>query len=84
MRDDTATPAAALSRALVCVGEAADPVRPAPRPLAAFMTQLLACEARLPPFRRSRRVGSDAGASTYEAVGDSEALARPSRFERVL
>ena len=83
MRDDTMADAAA-SRALVCAAEPADPVRPAPRPLAAFVTQLLACEARLAPFRGRRRAGPDAGASTYAAAGHSGAEGPPPRFERVL
>jgi len=83
MRDDTAADAAA-SRALVCAAGPAHPVRPAPRPLAAFLTQLLACEARLAPFCGRRRAGPDAGASTYAAAGHPGAEGPPSRFERVL
>jgi hypothetical protein len=83
MRDDTPADAAA-SRALVCAAAPADPLRPAPRPLAAFVTQLLACEARLAPFRGRRRAGPDAGASTYAAAVHPEAEGPPSRFERVL
>ena len=83
MRDDTPADAAA-SRALVCAAAPADPLRPAPRPLAAFVTQLLACEARLAPFRGRRRAGPDAGASTYAAAGHPEAESPSSRFERLL
>lgn len=53
-------------------------------PLAAFLTQLLACEARLAPFRGRRRAGPDAGASTYAAAGHAEAEGPSPRFERVL
>jgi hypothetical protein len=83
MRDDTPADAAA-SRALVCAAGPADPVPPAPRPLAAFVTQLLACEARLAPFRGRRRAGPDAGASTYAAAGHAGAEGPSPRFERVL
>jgi hypothetical protein len=83
MRDDTPADAAA-SRALVCAAGPADAVRPAPRPLAAFVTQLLACEARLAPFRRRGRAGPDAGASTYAAAGHAEPVGPSLRFERVL
>jgi len=83
MRDDTPADAAA-SRALVCAAAPADPVRPAPRPLAAFVTQLLACEARLAPFRGRRRAGPDAGASTYAAAGHTEPVGPSARFERLL
>jgi hypothetical protein len=83
MRDDTPAGTAA-SRALVCAAGRADAGPPSPRPLAAFLTQLLACEARLAPFRRSRRAGPDAGASTYAAAGHPGAERPPPRFERVL
>jgi len=53
-------------------------------PLADFLTQLLACEARLAPFCGRRRAGPDAGASTYAAAGHPGAEGPPSRFERVL
>ena len=83
MRDDTLADTAA-SRALVCAAGPADPVRPAPRPLAAFVTQLLACEARLAPFRGRRRAGPDTGASTYAVAGHAEPVGPPLRFERLL
>jgi hypothetical protein len=84
MHDDTPTTGnPPPSRALVAAGAPSpDPVRPAPRPLAAFVTQLFACEARLEPFRRSRRAGPDRGAASYEASRQAES-ALPG-FERVL
>ena len=84
MHDDTpATSNSPPSRALV-LGRAPSPdlVRPAPRPLAAFVTQLFACEARLEPFRRSRRAGPERGAASYGNSGQAETTLP--RFERVL
>ena len=74
MHDDTLTTGSPQpSRALV-LGRtpSPDPVHPAPRPLAAFVAQLFACETRLGPFRRSRRAGPDQGAAFYEACGHAE------------
>jgi hypothetical protein len=73
----------ARSRALVPSGVPSEPVCPAPRPLAAFVTQLFACEARLEPFRSRRRAGSTQGAATYEAA-EHGGPAAPARVRRVL
>ncbi|HEX8167074.1 MAG TPA: hypothetical protein VF601_14990 [Beijerinckiaceae bacterium] len=84
MHDDTpASRDDPPSRALVPSVAPADPVRPAPRPLASFVTQLFACEAGLGPFRRRRRAGPDYGAASYEASDRAEDSV-PARFERVL
>ena len=87
MHDDTpATSAPPPSRALVLSrAPSPDSVRPAPRPLAAFVIQLVACEAGLAPFRRSRRSDPAEGAASYEACGHAGSDAgAPARFERVL
>ena len=74
----------ARSRALVpSDAPSPGPVRPAPRPLAAFVAQLFACEARLEPFRRNRRAGPGRGAAAYEASGHADAPA-PAGVTRVL
>jgi hypothetical protein len=85
MRDDMPTTSdSPPSRALVLSRPpSTDPVRPAPRPLAAFLTQLFACEARLAPFRKSRRTGPEQGAASYKTSRPADACV-PSRFERVL
>ena len=45
-----------------------DPARPSSgdeRPLADFLTQLIACERRLPPYRAARREEPEAAAGAY-------------------
>lgn len=70
------------SRALVACG-AADPAPPGPRPLAPFLTQLFACEARLEGFRRHRRAGPACASASY-AASDQTDGGVAARFERVL
>jgi hypothetical protein len=72
----------ARSRALTLSGAPSEPVRPAPRPLAAFVTQLFACEARLESFRRNRRARPGRASASYEAAAQGGAA--PARFERRL
>jgi hypothetical protein len=80
MHDDATATGAAASRALVCAAEPVHPGSAQARPDAAFLTQLLACEARLPPYRRGRRAAPEDGASSYEGPVTFHAP----RFERVL
>ncbi|HEX8664734.1 MAG TPA: hypothetical protein VF744_11950 [Beijerinckiaceae bacterium] len=83
MHDDTPATSPPPSRALVPAGTSRDRASPAPRPLAAFVAQLFACEARLEPFRSRRRAGPDRGAATYEAAGHGGSAA-PARVKRVV
>ncbi len=82
-RDMTAADERPPSRALVALGAKPDPTPAAARPLASFLTQLFACEARLAPFRKNRRIGAGDGAASYEASEHAD-TAVAKRFERVL
>jgi len=74
--------AAPESRALV-LADAPSPGRiAAPRPLAPFVTQLFACEAKLEAFRRHRRAGPGRASACY--AGKPAEACPPVRFERVL
>jgi hypothetical protein len=55
---------------------------PATRPQAPFLTQLLACEHRLEPFRRHRRGGPEQASACYGAL--EPVAPRRSRLERML
>ena len=71
------------SRALVVVPQPdVLPTKPDPRASASFVTQLLACEERLAPFRRRRRAEPGAALSLY-STGPALA-AGASRVVRVL
>ena len=87
MPDDTAMDDGTPSRALMVRDAPADSRRPGPpagpRPLAAFVAQHFACEARLTPFRDRRRAAPGEGAATYEGA-DRTVTAAPARFERRL
>lgn len=73
------------SRALVACGAPAPEPPPAgPRPLAPFLTQLFACEARLEAFRRHRRAGPARASASYAASDQADGAAAAARFERVL
>lgn len=74
----------AASRALA-LREAPSPAPGAagPRPLAPFVTQLFACEARLESFRRHRRAGPARASASYEASDHVDGVAA-ARFERLL
>lgn len=56
-------------RALVATAPPArvHPVSPATRPAADFVAQLIACEHRLPPFRRAGRIDPATGTRSYGA-----------------
>jgi hypothetical protein len=56
------------SRALVPLGGSPEPVKPAVRPLAAFVAQVMACEARLPEFRQHRRAQPSEASARYESA----------------
>jgi hypothetical protein len=74
-------PGRSEARAIVPLESAAAPQRPAPRPLASFVTQLIACDRRLPAYRERRRGSPDEARSRYDAVGRPPAAR--GRFERV-
>jgi hypothetical protein len=42
---------------------------PAPRPLASFVTQLIACHGRLPPYRERRRAPPEEAGERYRDAG---------------
>jgi hypothetical protein len=52
------------SHALVVV-EGSSPERPADRPDAEFLAQLIACKRRLPAYRQARRANPDAATHAY-------------------
>ncbi|MGP9818446.1 hypothetical protein ACTZWW_00395 [Salinarimonas sp. NSM] len=67
-------------RALVPLeAPAAAPCAAAGRPDAGFLTQLIACERRLPAYRERRRAEPADGAARYGAVGATGARAGWSR-----
>ena len=70
------------SRALVVVNEPSRFARlQVPRPLATFVTQVVACEARAPAYRKSRRAEPPEASAVYEnAAGPGQG----SRFQRIL
>lgn len=70
------------SRALVPCGAPA-PAPPGPRPLAPFLTQLFACEARLEGFHRHRRAAPARASASY-AASDHPDGGAAARFERLL
>jgi hypothetical protein len=56
------------------------------RPLAGFVTQLLACRDGVPEYRTRRRAEPEAAAASYEdvSVADAPAIRHATRLERVL
>ena len=77
-------PGRSETRALVPLEGGAPPVRPAPRPLASFVTQLIACDRRLPAYRERRRGSPDEARSRYDAAESPAPAPARGRFERVL
>ena len=58
----------AASRALVPLEAPAPAATPAGRPLAGFLTQLIACERRLPPYRARARAEPETATGSYAAA----------------
>ncbi|KAA2241226.1 hypothetical protein [Salinarimonas soli] len=75
-------PDRAEARALVPLEGGAPRPGPAPRPLASFVTQLIACDRRLPAYRERRRGEPDEARRRYDAA--DRAVPPRGRFERVL
>jgi hypothetical protein len=71
----------AISGELVPLDSGRAGIAPCPRPLAGFVTQLLACRDQMPAYRARRRAQPDLAAACY---GDQGAAAQPSRFRRIL
>jgi hypothetical protein len=69
------------ARALVPLEREASARAGAVRPRAAFVTQVLACEARLPDFRPHRRARPSEATSVY---GKASTPPQPARVERKL
>jgi hypothetical protein len=60
-------------RALVAIAPARS--QPAERPMAGFVTQLIACERRIGPYRTARRAASSDAAASYAAAPGSQRAA---------
>ena len=69
------------SRALVPVQDDARVGRGGARPLATFLAQIMACEARVPEFRQHRRVQPEDASARYESACGGW---RIRRLERIL
>jgi hypothetical protein len=82
MPDETGQRQSQTSRALVPAGDAALTPATGPRPLAAFLTQLVACHRRVEAYRRHRRGDPRTAAARY-AGSPSQTPGAP-RFQRVL
>jgi hypothetical protein len=65
--EDSAVPAAATD--LVVIGPIAARAPAGPRPLAGFVTQLLACRGQMPAYRARRRAEPGVAAACYGGTG---------------
>jgi hypothetical protein len=77
--EDSAVPAVATD--LVVIGASVARAPAGPRPLAGFVTQLLACRGQLPAYRARRRAEPGVATACYGGAG---APLRGSTVERLL
>lgn len=67
---------------LVALAASGPPPPAPPRPLASFITQLIACHGRLPAYRERRRAAPDVARESYREAARPAPARR--RFERRL
>jgi hypothetical protein len=65
---------------LVAVTGCGARMAPMPRPLAGFLTQLVACRDQLPAYRARRRIEPGRAAASY---GERAQAPRNGRYERI-
>jgi hypothetical protein len=70
--------------ALVALGAGSPPAAPPPRPLASFVTQLIACERRLGAYRDRRRGSPEEAGGRYREREVAAPLPRRGRIDRSL